>query len=168
MSDITGIDQSYHLDANIEIGKFTCLTPTQANYTDGCNVPSTANAQFLGVAQESIIPDAMADYSGGIYDIASGTAWPSGSIPSSGLGRNIRTRMFGISRCVASAAITRGALVNIAAPGNYGTLTAASGLIKTVSEAVGTYINVVGIAIDAATNPGDVIRVLVMPFTYKM
>jgi hypothetical protein len=28
-------------------------------------------------------------------------------------------------------------------------------------------INVVGVAIDAATNPGDVIRVLVMPYTYK-
>jgi hypothetical protein len=40
--------------------------------------------------------------------------------------------------------------------------------VKAVSEAVGTYINVVGIAIDAAVNPGDVIRVLVMPFTYKM
>jgi hypothetical protein len=26
----------------------------------------------------------------------------------------------------------------------------------------------VGIAIDAAVNAGDVIRVLVMPFTYKM
>jgi hypothetical protein len=166
MSDITAIDQSYHLDANIEVGKFTCLTPTATNYADGCNAPTAANAPFLGVAQESIIPDAVADYSGGVYDIATGTAWPSGSIPSSGLGRNIRTRMLGISRCVASAAIARGNLVNIAAQGTYGSyLTNACGLIKTVSE-TGVQINVVGIAIDAATNPGDVIRVLVMPFQY--
>ena len=158
MSDITGIDQSYHLNYNIEIGKFTCLAPDTSVYADGCNVPSGANAQFLGVAQESILPDAMADYSGGQYTLVSGTAWPTGAIPASGLGRNIRTRLFGISRVVASGAITRGAYVNIAN---------ANGQIKTVSEAVGTMINAVGIAIDTAVNAGDVIRVLVMPFTYK-
>ena len=157
MSDITGIDQSYHLAANIEIGKFTCLTPDTSVYADGCNVPGGANGQFLGVAQESILPDAMADYSGGQYTLTSGTSWPTAAIPASGLGRNIRTRMFGISRVVASGAITRGALVNIAN---------ANGQIKAVSES-GTMINVVGVAIDAATNPGDVIRVLVMPYSYK-
>ena len=124
---------------------------------DGCNVPSGANGQFLGVAQESILPDAMADYSGGQYTLVSGTAWPAGAIPASGLGRNIRTRMVGISRVVASGQITRGAYVNIAN---------AQGQIKTVSES-GTMINVVGIAVDAAVNADDVIRVLVMPFTYK-
>ena len=159
MSDITAIDQSYHLNYNIEIGKFTCLTPDSTVYADGCNVPSAANGAFLGIAQESILPDAMADYSGGQYTLTSGTAWPSNSIPSSGLGRNIRTRLFGISRAVASGAISRGAYVNIAN---------AQGQVKTVSESVGTYINVVGIAIDAAVNAGDVVRVLVMPFTYKM
>jgi len=159
MSDITAIDQSYHLNANIEIGKFTCLAPDTSVSADGCNVPSAANGQFLGVAQESILPDAALDYSGGLYNLVSGTAWPTGVIPTSGLGRNIRTRLFGISRVVASGAITRGAYVNIAN---------AQGQIKAVSEAVGTYINVVGIAIDSAANAGDVIRVLVMPFTYKM
>jgi hypothetical protein len=100
----------------------------------------------------------MADYSGGQYTLVSGTAWPTGAIPASALGRNIRTRILGISRVVASGAIARGAYVNIAN---------AQGQIKAVSEAVGTMINVVGIAIDAAVNAGDVIRVLVMPFTYK-
>jgi hypothetical protein len=159
MSDISAIDQSYHLNYNIEVGKFTCLAPDTTLYADGCNVPSGANGTFLGVAQESILPDAAADYSGGQYTLVSGTAWPTGAIPTSGLGRNIRTRIFGISRVVASGAISRGAYVNIAN---------AQGQIKAVSEAVGTYINVVGIAIDTAVNPGDVIRVLVMPFTYKM
>jgi len=158
MSDITAIDQSYHLNANIEIGKFTCLAPDTSVSADGCNVPSGANGQFLGVAQESILPDATADYSGGAYTLVSGTAWPTGAIPASGLGRNIRTRMFGISRVVASGAITRGAYVNIAN---------AQGQIKAVSESSGTTINAVGVALDAATNAGDVIRVLVMPLTYK-
>jgi hypothetical protein len=158
MSDITAIDQSYHLNANIEIGKFTCLAPDTSVSADGCNVPSGANGQFLGVAQESILPDAAADYSGGQYNLVSGTAWPTGVIPASGLGRNIRTRMFGISRVVASGAITRGAYVNIAN---------AQGQIKAVSESSGTTINAVGVALDAAANAGDVIRVLVMPLTYK-
>ena len=159
MSDITAIDQTYHLNYNIEIGKFTCLAPDTTVSADGCNVPSGANGPFLGIAQESILPDNMADYSGGVYTLASGTAWPANAIPSSGLGRNIRTRIFGISRVVASGAISRAAYVNIAN---------AQGQVKAVSEAVGTYINVVGLAIDAAVNAGDVIRVLVMPFTYKM
>jgi hypothetical protein len=156
MSDITGIDQSYHLDANIEVGKFTCLVATSVNYADGCNVPSGSNAPCLGVAQESILPDAMADYSGGVYTLTSGTAWPTGAIPSSGLGRNIRTRLFGISRVVASGAISRGAQVNIAN---------ASGQVKAVSETA-TIINVVGTALDAAVSAGDVIRVLVSLFSY--
>ena len=158
MSDITAIDQSYHLNYNIQIGKFTCLAPDSTVSADGCNVPSGANGTFLGVAQESILPDAMADYSGGVYTLTSGAAWPANSIPTSGLGRNIRTRMFGISRLVASGAISRGAYVNIAN---------AQGQVKAVSESTGTMINVVGIAIDTASNAGDVIRVLVMPFTYK-
>jgi hypothetical protein len=156
MSDITGIDQSYHLDANIEVGKFTCLVPTAVNYPDGCSVPTGANVPCLGVAQESILPDSMTDYSGGVYTLTSGTAWPAGAVPSSGLGRNIRTRLFGISRLVASGAISRGAQVNIAN---------VSGQVKAVSETA-TLINVVGTAIDAAINAGDVIRVLVNPFSY--
>jgi hypothetical protein len=158
MSDITGIDQSYHLDANIEIGKFTCVIATALNCADGRNVPGQANDVFLGVAQESILPDAMADYSGGQYTLTSGTAWPTDAIPASGLGRNVRVRQFGISRVVAGAAITRGNEVNI---------NDTQGRIKPVNEAAGTQVYVVGIALDNATNPGDVIRVLVVPYRKK-
>ena len=158
MSDITGIDQSYHLNFNVEVGKFTCLSPDTTVYADGCALPAAANAPFLGVAQESIVPDAVADYSGGVYNIVSGTAWPAGVIPATSLGRNVRTRLFGISRVVASGQISRGLYVNIAD---------SQGRVKGVSEAPTTMINVVGTAIDAAQNAGDVIRVLVFPFTYK-
>lgn len=158
MSDITAVDLSFHLDGNVEIGKFTCLVPSGVNYGDGCLNPSAANAAFLGVAQESILPDSVADYSGGQYNVTSGAAWPSNSVPASGQGRNIRTRVLGISRLVASAAISRGAYVNIAN---------AAGQVKAVSESTGTMINVVGVALDAASATGDVIRVLVTPFTYK-
>jgi hypothetical protein len=158
MSDITGVDQSYHLDANIEVGKFTCVIASAINYADGCTVPAVSNDVFLGVAQESILPDAMADYSAGVYTLTSGTAWPTGAIPSNGLGRNIRCRQFGISRVVAAGAISRGAEVNI---------NDTQGRIKTVNEGVGTLVYVVGIALDAAYNAGDVIRVLVLPYRKK-
>jgi hypothetical protein len=157
MSDITAIDQSFHLDGNVEIGKFTCLMASATNYSDGCLNPSGANVQCLGVAQESILPDAMADYSGGQYTLTSGTSWPSNAIPSSGQGRNIRTRMLGISRVVANAAIARMSLVNIAG---------SSGFVKTVSES-GVTIYPVGLALDTATQQGDVIRVLVDTQPYK-
>ncbi len=157
MSDITAIDQSYHLNENVEIGKFTCLIPDSSISADGCVHASGANAPFLGIAQESILPDAMADYTSGQYTIVSGTAWPAGSIPSSGLGRNIRTRIFGISRVVANAQIARHATV----------ITAPSGYVETCPASSGTTYNVVGIAIDAASAQGDVIRVLVLPYLYK-
>jgi hypothetical protein len=158
MSDITSIDQTYRLAVNKEIGKFTCLVADTATYADGCKNPGGSNAVFLGVAQESIVPNSVADYSGGQYNITSGTAWPANSIPSSALGRNLRVRQFGISRVVASGAISRGDELNI-----YG----ADGTVKTVDETAGTLVYVVGIALDAAGAAGDVIRALIMPYRKK-
>jgi len=158
MSDITGIDQSYHLDGNVEIGKFTCLIASATNYADGCLNPGQANDVFLGIAQESVVPDAVADYSGGQYTIVSGTSWPANSIPSSGQGRNVRTRLTGISRAVAAGAISRWAEVNIADT---------QGRVKAVNEAAGTQVYVVGKAIDPASNANDVIRVLILNYVKK-
>jgi len=158
MSDITSIDQSYRLASSVEVGKFTCLVADTSVYADGCAVPGGANAVFLGVAQESIVPNALADYVAGQYTIVSGTAWPANSIPSSSTGRNVRVRQFGISRVVAQSAISRGDELNIAD---------SQGRVKTVSETAGTLVYVVGIAIDAATQAGDVVRVLVLNYRKK-
>jgi hypothetical protein len=165
MSDITAIDQNFRLATNVEVGKFTCLTPDTSVYRDGCAVPGAANLPLLGVAQESILADPMADYTSGIYDIASGAAWPAG-MPGAGLGRNVRSRLFGISRTVAAGPIPRGNFVNIAAPGSYGDyLSNAAGLVKAVDEANGALVNVIGMALDPAVNAGDVIRVFVNPYS---
>jgi hypothetical protein len=43
----------------------------------------------------------------------------------------------------------------------------AQGQIKAVSESEGTLVYVVGVALDAAVNAGDVIRVLVIPFAMR-
>lgn len=159
MSDITSIDQSYRLATSVEVGKFTCLVADTSAYADGCQVPAAANAAFLGIAQESIIPDAIADYVAGQYTITSGTAWPANSIPAASAGRNIRTRLFGISRAVVGVVpINRGDELNIADN---------QGRVKTVNEAAGTLVYVIGIAIDAPTNVGDVIRVLVLGYRKK-
>jgi hypothetical protein len=158
MSDISAIDQSYYLDSNVEIGKFTCLVPSALNYADACTNPRGPNDAILGVAQESVLPDVMADYSAGVYTLITGTVWPTGAIPASGLGRTIRLRHWGVSRLVAGLPISRGQEVNI---------NDTQGRVKPVNEAPGTLVYIVGTALDAAWNAGDVIRVLVMPYRRK-
>ena len=155
MSSEQPIKKTYTLDQNVEVGKFTVLVQSTVNYNDGCSVPAGANAAgILGVAQESILPSGVADYSGGTYTLVSGTAWPANSIPTQGQGLKIGLVRHGISRVVASGAVNRGDWVNIADN---------QGRIKTVSEAAGTLVHVLGQAEDAATTAGDVIRVFVQP-----
>jgi hypothetical protein len=153
MSSEQTLKKSYRLDANVELGKFTVVIQESTNYADGCAVPGGANAAgILGVAQNSVIPTGTADYSGGQYNITSGTAWPTNSIPTQGQGEEVQVMRAGISRCVASGAISRGDAVNVADN---------QGRIKTVNEAGGTLVHVLGFAEDAASVAGDVIRVLV-------
>lgn len=148
------LDKAFKLSANVEVGKFTVLILDTAA-EDGCSVPGAANAgPIAGVAQESVIPNSIADYSGGLYGIVSGTAWPANSVPSAATGRRISTRMVGISRVVAAAAIAVGDFVNIAD---------AQGRVKKVDEAGGTLVHVLGVALSAAGQANDVIRVMVMP-----
>ncbi len=149
------LDKSFRLSSNVEVGKFTALVLDTGTYTDGCDVPAAANeGQVLGIAQESILPNSVNDYSGGVYQITSGTAWPSNSIPSSATGRAISVRCLGISRAVAYAAITAGAHVNIAD---------SAGRIKEITEVAGTLVHELGWALEAATAQGDVIRIMVLP-----
>ncbi len=149
----------YRLDANVELGKFTVVVASSTNYNDGCGVPGAANAAaVLGVAQNSILPAATSDYSGGTYNITSGTAWPANSVPAQGQGDEVQVMRLGISRVVAAGVIARGDEVNIADN---------QGRIKTVNEAAGTVVNVLGYAEEAAAAAGDVIRVMVHPFVKK-
>ena len=155
MSSEQTLKKSYRLDANVELGKFTVVIQASTNFADGCAVPGAANAAgILGVAQNSIIPSGTADYSGGQYNIVSGTAWPANAIPAQGQGEEVQVIRLGISRCVAASAISRGDEVNVADN---------QGRIKTASETAGTLVHILGVAEDAASVAGDVIRVLVNP-----
>jgi hypothetical protein len=145
------LDKTYRNDANVEIGKFTVVVEAHANYANGCGVPAAANAANpLGIAQNSIIPDATTDFAAGVYQIVSGTAWPAGAIPASGLGRAVRVRKAGISQCVAAGVIARGDRLNVADN---------QGRVKTINEVAGTVVYEVGQAEEAAGQAGDVIRV---------
>lgn len=62
-------------------------------------------------------------------------------------------RILGISNCVASAAITRGARVAAAADGK----------VVTAAPAVGVNANIVGIALESTTADGDHVHVLLTP-----
>jgi hypothetical protein len=144
------LKKSYRLAANVEIGKFTCVSPDSGTYVDGFVNPAAANAACLGVAMESIIPNATADYSGGVYGLVSGTAWPSNSIPAAGTGLACAVAKAGIVRIVAAGAITRGDRVNIADT---------QGRVKTIDEVAGALVHEVGEAETASTQAGDIVRV---------
>lgn len=152
------LDKSYRLASNVEVGKFTLVSPDVGTYADGCVPASGANVAVLGVAQSSIIPEATADFSGGKYQIGSGSAWPTGAIPTSGVGRNVRVRRAGITQCIAAGVIARGDRVNSAASTVVNGI-AMLGLVKTINEAGGTLVHELGEAEEAAGQAGDVIRV---------
>ncbi len=155
MSSEHTLKKSYRLDTSLELGKFTVVVASSTNYGDGCGLPAAANAgNILGVAQNSVIPSGSADYSGGQYNIVSGTAWPANSIPASAQGEEVQVMRLGVSRVVASGAISRGDAVNVADN---------QGRVKTVNETAGTLVHILGYAEELATAAGDVIRVLVMP-----
>src|SRR6266446_1491410 len=146
------LDKSGRLNSNVQIGKFTVLVASVGTYNDGVDVPSGANVgPVVGVAQESRLPDGYNDYSGGQYQITSGTAWPANAIPSSITGKAIGYRMMGITKVVAASAISVGDRVNIAD---------SQGRVKTIAETSGTLVYEVGWALDAAGQANDVIRIV--------
>lgn len=152
--------KTYKNKDNTQVGKFTVAgldTATEGQFT----MLATDNAGPLaGVATESLIPDATSDYSGGLYTIASGAAWPANSIPSTGTGRSVSFAVPpSIIRVVAGSAITIGDRVNVKATTTINGVSV-MGSVKTVSETLGAgTIYEVGYALSAAANAGDVIRV---------
>lgn len=157
MQDV--LSDTHRLNDNVVVGKFTVLTLNGATYVDGCSVASGANAALVaGVALQSIIPDSVADYVAGQYNVASGAAYPANSIPSSPVGRAIAVAKAGIVPIIASAAISLGDRVNTAASTVINGVTVL-GSIKTINEGAGTLVHEVGEALEAATAAGDVIKV---------
>jgi hypothetical protein len=140
------------LNSNVEVGKYTVLILKNTNSigVDAVDVPSGANVgPFAGVAMESILPDGFNDYVAGVYQIASGTAWPANVIPSSSQGRNIGYVTDGVTRVIAgSGTINTGDRLNVAD---------SQGRVKTINETSGTTVYEVGEALEPSTQAGTVI-----------
>lgn len=152
-------DQAGKLNSNVEVGKFTALVMSTGTYGDGVDVPAASNAgPIAGIAQESILPNHVNDYSSGIYQITSGTAWPANSNPPAANGRAISMRVWGKTRAIAASAISAGDRVNIAD---------SQGRLKTINEVAGTLVYEVGKALTPATQAGDVFMVLALPIERK-
>jgi hypothetical protein len=126
------LSKSYRNAANVMVGKLTVVVVDNSVYTDGFRVPTAANdGPIAGVLLESILPNGFQDYRGGQYIIASGTAWPTGAIPDSGLGLYAGVWVEGICHVIAAGAITRGDRVNVAD---------SQGRIKTINEVAGSLV----------------------------
>lgn len=148
------------INSNVEVGKFTALVIAAGTYNDGVDVPAAANAgPVAGVADESMLPEGMNDYSGGVYQIVSGTAWPANSIPSSNQYRRLSVVREGQSKAIGSGVIAVGDEVNIAD---------SQGRLKTVNELAGTLVYIVGEAKSPCAQTGDVFEVWVKPSRRKL
>jgi len=143
------LDKTYRNDANQRILKYTALVAGLVNGAGYATVPGAANApRVLGVAQEDIVENGVNAWVGGVAQITSGQA-PVAGAPTQ-LGKNVRVAKAGIARVIAAGAIAVGDWVNVADN---------QGRVKTVSEAAGTLVNVLGQAETAAANAGDIIHV---------
>jgi hypothetical protein len=106
--------------------------------------------QFYAVKQGA--SDQTATIVTGTTDLVLGIAQEAATAANVTAGRIINVRLLGISRCVASAAITRGARVVVTATGK----------MAAASAAVGAQ-NIVGVAMMSAGADGDHFDVLLTP-----
>jgi hypothetical protein len=113
--------------AETAVPQFYCVKV--GTVSQSCTIATASGDFILGVAQEAC--DAT----------------------DAGLGRIINVRLLGISRCVAQAAISRGARVRAHS----------SGKVTGLAGAAGTSENVVGIAMTASAADLDHIDVLLTP-----
>jgi len=143
--------KAYRNDANVRVLKSTVLVVGVANGAGYAAAPGAANAgKIVGVSLEDVCENDINPWVGGVAQIQTGQAPAAGARTL--LGRNISVAKDGIVPVIAASAIAAGDWVNI---------NDAQGRIKTVNEAGGTLVNVLGMAETAAAAAGDVIRVSV-------
>jgi hypothetical protein len=126
------LDKAYTIDDAAGVGQYLCVVRGAAD--GGCKKPGGANAAgFCGITQEA----------------------------QSKQNKGVAVRKLGISRAIASGAITQGDRVNIAG---------VSGKVQsceaTVTHAPGTaaVTEVIGVAETTSVNDGDTIYVFITPF----
>ncbi len=151
---------SIRADANKRIAKYTVLVKSTVNTSDQKNryaaIPAGANAAgIMGVTVEHFVEPNFFVKEGTDPTTVTGTAPTLYNL----MGRPVPLWIEGaVARCYASGAINQGDEVNIAD---------ANGRVKTVSEAAGTQVFVVGIAQNNTAAANDIVEVLLSFYVKK-
>ncbi len=157
--------QSFRADANVRVAKYSVMvkaaTNTSSQQKRYAAVPAGANALgILGVTVDHFVEPN--------FFIAQGTdpSTVTGTVPvapyASGtqqlMGRPLDLQVNGVARCYCASVVAQGDELNIAD---------VYGRVKTVSEATGTVVGVVGIAQHATLAINDVVMVRLSFYTKK-
>ncbi len=147
------------LDANVRVVRGTALGPGTVNTSTQFDVfvaiPTAANGKFLGSASEDLFE------TGFKFDATVDPTTVTGTTPAAPynlLGKRIGLVRKGRFPMIAAGVIALGDEVNISD---------AFGRVKTVSEAVGTVVNVIGQALTPAAAANDIVEVDVAPYIKK-
>ncbi len=147
------------LDANVRVVRGTALGPGTVNTSTQSDVyaaiPTAANGKFLGAAAEDLFE------TGYKFDATVDPSTVTGTTPASPynlLGKRIGLVRKGRFPMIAAGAISLGDEVNIADN---------VGRVKTVNEAGGTLVFVIGHALTPASAANDIVEVDVAPYYKK-
>ncbi len=159
MAGLNGLVLAFKADANKRIAKFTVLVKSVTNTSDQRNryaaVPAGTNAAgILGVTIEHFLEPNFFVKEGTDPSTVTGTTPVTYTLT----GRPVALQVNGYARCTAAGVINEGDEVNVAD---------AFGRLKTVNEAVGTQVFVVGIAQNNTLAANDIVEVLLSFYTKK-
>ena len=159
MAGINGLTLGFRLGANVRVAKFSVLVKDTTDTTQNqiyAGVPAAANAAgILGVTIDHVLEPNFFVPPGTDPSTVTGTTPTLYNLK----GRGLTLQVNGVARLYAGVVpIAQGDEINVAD---------AFGRIKTVNEAVGTPVFVVGIAQAPAANVNDIIPVLLSFYVKK-
>ncbi len=150
---------AFKLDANVRVVRGTAMVKSVTNSSNQSDqfaaLPAGANGVFIGAAAEDFFEPNFFYAAGTDPTTVTGTT-PGGNYTLTK--KPISVIRKGVFPLIASGVINQGDFVNIAD---------AFGRVKTVNEAVGTVVTVVGQALHATAAANDLVYVDIQPFTYK-
>lgn len=160
MAQINGIAITFRADANLRIAKFSVLVKPAANVSTQqkmyAAIPAGANALgILGVTTDHFIEPNFFVAQGTDPTTVTGTAPVIYNLQ----GKHLSLQVNGVARVYCASAVNPSDELNIAD---------AFGRVKTVNEAVGTLVNVVGIAEHSTAAANDVVQVRLSFYQKKM
>ncbi len=158
MAGINGLTLGFRLGANVRVTKFSVLVKDVADTAQNqiyAGVPAAANAAgILGVTIDHVLEPNFFVPPGTDPSTVTGTTPTLYNLK----GRGLTLQVNGVARLYAAGVIAQGDELNVAD---------AFGRVKTVNEAVGTAVFVVGIAQAPAAAVNDIVPVLLSFYVKK-